>query len=152
MSKQYYYEDIEVGQQFRSHKPYTITKDSAIAFAREYDPQAMHIDEVNAKHSQLGELVASGWHTAAATMRLKTETDLFHVSGGLLGLGVENLRWPQPTKPGDTLRLVITITAKRLSKSKPGFGIIHYTAETFNQRDELVLEMKPAIIVPCRNP
>lgn len=122
-----------------------------MAFAREYDPQLQHIDEEAARHTQLGELVASGWHTAAATMRLKTETELFHVAGGLVGMGLEHVRWPQPTRPGDSLRIVVTILDKRLSKSKPGFGVVSYKVETFNQRDELVMEMKTAVLVPCRN-
>ncbi len=150
MTTPLYYEDFAVGQQFKSRNSYTIDRDGAVAFAREYDPQAQHIDDEGAKDSVFGELVVSGWHTSAATMRLKTETDLLHISGGLVGLGVESLRWPRPTMPGDTLRLVITIIDKRLSQSKPGKGIVKYKAETFNQKDELMQEMITNVIVPCR--
>ena len=151
MSKEYYYEDFEAGQQFRSPRSYTIEKESAVAFAREYDPQSQHIDEQEAKDSIFGELVVSGWHTAAATMRLKTETELFKVANGLVGMGLENVRWPMPTRPGDTLRIVVTVMQKRLSNSRPDKGIVKYKVETFNQRDELVMEMKTAVLVPRRD-
>jgi len=151
MDKEFYYEDFEVGQQLRNRRDYTIDKESALAFAREYDPQLQHLDEEEAKASQFGALVVSGWHTAAATMRLKTETDLFKVANGLVGMGLESVRWPQPTKPGDSLRIVVTILEKRLSKSKPGFGVVKYKVETLNQRDEMVMEMVTAVLIPRRN-
>src|SRR5579872_3085033 len=151
MSKAYYYEDFAVGQQFKSKRSYTIGKEDAIAFAREYDPQDIHIDEAKAKEGMFGGLVVSGWHTAAASMRLKTETELFKVAGGVVGLGLESVRWPRPTMPGDSLRIVITIVEKRLSNSRPGFGIVRYKVETLNQRDELVMDMLTAVIIPCRN-
>jgi acyl dehydratase len=150
MDKEFYYEDFAVGQQLRSKRSYTIDKNDAMAFAREYDPQVQHLDEEGAKKSLFGELVVSGWHTAAATMRLKTETDLFHVAGGLVGMGLENVRWPRPTMPGDKLHIVVTILDKRPSKSRPDKGIIKYKVETFNQHDELVMEMETAVLVPRR--
>jgi acyl dehydratase len=150
MSKERYYEDFEVGQQLLSRGEYLMDKESTIAFAKEFDPQPMHIDEVSSRINRFGGLIASGWHTAAATMRLKTETDLANIEGGLLGLGAEDLRWPQPTRPGDTLRLVITVLEKRLSKSKPGFGVIKYKAQTLNQRNEVAMEMTTAVLAPCR--
>lgn len=152
MDKTLYYEDFSVGQQFRSQESYTITRESAIAFAREYDPQAQHLGEEEAKDTVFGKLIVSGWQTAAASMRLKTETDLFHVSGGLLGMGLESLRWPRPTFPGDTLRVVVTVLDKRVSQSKPDKGIVKYKVETFNQCDELAMEMVTAVIVPRLNP
>jgi len=148
MSRQLYYKDFAVGQRMESARSQTVEKADTIAFALLYDPQAFHIDEKAAKDTVVGELIASGWHTAAVSMRLKLETDLRHVAGGLLGLGVENLRWPRPTMPGDTLRIVITILEKRLSNSKPGKGIIKYRLETLNQKDELMMEMVTAVIVP----
>ncbi len=150
MSTPLYYEDFTIGQKLESRSHYTISRESAIAFAQEYDPQAQHLDDEKAKKSIFGELVVSGWHTAAATMRLKTETDLARIAGGLVGLGTETMRWPRPTMPGDTLRLVITILDKRLSQSKPGKGIVRYKAETLNQKGELMMEMFTNVIVPCR--
>src|SRR5579872_5735398 len=108
-TRELYYEDFTVGQQFHGAHSQTMDKESIIAFAREFDPQSMHIDEAGAKKSVFGELVASGWHTAVVTMKLKTTTDLFHVPGGLVGLGIKNMRWPMPVRPGDTLRIVVTV-------------------------------------------
>lgn len=150
MSTLLYYEDFTIDQKLESRIHYTIDRVSAIHFAKEFDPQDQHIDDEKAKDSVFGELVVSGWHTAAATMRLKTETDLARISGGLVGLGTETMRWPRPTMPGDTLRLVITIVDKRLSQSKPGMGIIKYKAETLNQKGELMMEMLTNVIVPCK--
>jgi acyl dehydratase len=152
MGKELYYEDFTAGQQLKSRRGYSMEKSSAIAFAREYDPQSQHVDEEAAKKGAFGGLIVSGWHTAAATMRLKTETDLFNVAGGLIGMGLKNVRWPRPTMPGDTLRIVVTILGKRLSASKPGKGIVEYKVETINQRGELAMEMETAVNVPLRNP
>jgi acyl dehydratase len=148
MSRELYYKDFTVGQRMESAGSITMGKDDTIAFARMYDPQPYHIDEEGAKKTMFGELIASGWHTAAVSMRLKLETDLRDIAGGLLGLGVEHLKWPRPTMPGDTVRIVITILEKRLSKSNPDKGIIKYRLETLNQNDELVMEMVTAVIVP----
>lgn len=150
MSKELYYEDFTVGQKIEGDGRYTVEKDSAIAFAEEYDPQQHHLDEEVAKNSLFGELVISGWHTAAITMRLKTQTKLFDVSGGLIGIGLESVRWPLPTLPGDELRVVITIMEKRVSKSRPDKGIIKYKVETLNQRDEMAMEMITSVFVPVR--
>lgn len=152
MEKQLYYEDFTIGQQLRSRGTYTIGKESALSFAKEYDPQSQHLDQEWAKDSPFGEIIVSGWQTAAATMHLKTQTDLFYVAGGLLGMGIEELRWPRPVMPDDTLRIVVTVIDKRISKSRPDKGIMKYKVETFNQRDELVMSMIPAVIVPVREP
>ena len=151
MSKALYYEDFTVGQRIIGENHYVMDKDSIIEFAREYDPQPMHIDEEGAKNSLFGRLVASGWHTTAATMHLKIKTPLADVAGGLVGMGVESIRWPRPTLPGDKLRLVITILETRESKSKPDKGIVKYKVETLNQNDELVMEMITAVITTRRN-
>ncbi len=150
MRKALYYEDFTVGQEITSSEPYEMSKEAIIAFATEFDPQPMHIDEEVAKNSLFGRLVASGWHTSSATMRLKTQTLLADLAGGLVGMGVESVRWPRPTLPGDKLRLLITILDMRESKSKPDKGIIKYKVETFNQHDELVMEMVTAVIATRR--
>ena len=142
-----YFDDFEIGQQFTTGG-FKLDKEYAIGFARQYDPQYFHVDEHAAKDSLWGQLVASGWQTAAITMRLKTDTPLGKVSGGLIGLGIEAIKWPRPVYPEDTLRIVITIIEKRLSQSKPGHGIMKYKVETFNQQDEMVMEMTTAVIVP----
>lgn len=150
MTDTLYYEDFKVGQQFESPRRYVIKKEDAIAFAREFDPQLQHVDEVGAKNSLFGELIVSGWHTAAVTMRLKTETPFFHMAGGVVGMGLENVRWPIPTRPGDSLSIIITILSMRPSASRPSKGIINYRVETFNQRNELAMEMVTSVIVPRR--
>lgn len=148
MTDELYFDDFEIGQQFFS-EGYTITRQSSIDFAKEYDPQYFHVDEEAAKHSPFGRLVTSGWQTAAISMRLKAESRMRHVAGGMVGMGLESVKWPKPVYPGDTLRLIITIVDKRRSRSKPTHGIVKYRMETFNQHDELVLEMVTAIWVPC---
>ncbi len=152
MGKELYYEDFEAGQQFTSDRAYVIDRESSIAFSKEYDPQAQHIDEAGAAESAFGQLVVSGWQTAAATMRLNTETELFNVKGGLIGIGIESLQWPRPTLPGDQLRIVATILGKRPSNSRPDKGLIKYRVETFNQRNELAMSMVITVIVPRRHP
>lgn len=147
-----YYEDFTVGQKFNSRHDHTIRKKEAVAFAKRFDPQMQHTDVDGAKQSVFGGLVVSGWYTATLTMKLHSETDLFSVAGGLVGLGIDELRWPKPTKPGDTLHLVITVVEKRMSKSQPGNGIIQYRAEMLNQRGEIAMKMLAGIIVPCKSP
>jgi len=145
-----YFEDFEVGQKMET-KPFTITKEYAIAFAREYDPQYYHVDEEAAKAGPYGRLIVSGWQTAAINMKLKATTRLAQVDGGLLGLGLDTLKWLKPVYPGDTLHLIITVTDKRLSNSRPTHGIMKYKMETFNQHGELVMETAPAVWVPLRS-
>lgn len=144
-----YFEDFEVGQRLETER-FTITLAQALAFAREYDPQYYHIDEEAAKKSAYGRLIVSGWQTAAITMKLKAGTILTRIAGGLLGLGVDRLKWPRAVFPGDTLNVVITITGKRPSESKPTHGVINYKMETINQHGELVMETDTAVWVPRR--
>lgn len=149
VEKSLYYEDFTVGQQFTGGG-YAVTKDEAIAFASAFDPQFFHVDEEAAKGSIFGKLAVSGLHTAAISMRLKIDSPLSKVAGGLIGLGLESVKWPQPVYPGDTLRIVITITSKRLSQSNPSKGVVHYRIDTFNQHDSLVMKMDTAVLVPCQ--
>jgi acyl dehydratase len=149
MTTTLHYEDFSTGQTFAAGG-YTITKESAIAFAREYDPQYFHIDEEAAKSSFFGGLAVSGWQTAAASMWLKLQTPLGKVAGGLIGMGLEHLKWPRPVYPGDTLRIVVTITGTRVSNSRPSHGVVQYKVETYNQNDALVCVGGTAVMVPKR--
>lgn len=149
MSDKLYFEDFEVGQKFTSRE-YTVSRESALAFSREFDPQVQHLDEELAKETLLGGLTVSGWHTAAIAMRLKTETPLGKVATGLVGMGVDKLKWPRPVFPGDTLHIEITVLEKRLSNSQPGKGVVRYTVQTFNQKQELVYENTPAVLMPLK--
>ena len=145
-----YFEDFIVGKQFHGERTHVMTKDEIIAFAREFDPQPQHTDEVAARDTQFGELVASGWHTGGVSMRIKLDSTMGKVVGGVAGLGIENLRWPIPVKPGDELSVSITVLEARPSKSRPDKGIVRYRIETFNQRHEVVMEMTTAAMMQRR--
>jgi acyl dehydratase len=131
----FYLEDLEVGQRFES-RPYPLTADAIKAFAAEFDPQPFHTDEATAEASFFGELVASGWHTAAITMRLLTDGGL-PLAGGAIGAGGE-ITWPQPTRPGDVLTTESTVEAIKPSRSRPDRGMLTVRTETRNQRGEVV--------------
>lgn len=141
-----YFEDFSAGQVFEQGG-YTISLASAVAFAREYDPQYFHVDEEAAKDSFFGRLVVSGWQTAAVSMRLKAMSGLGQAAGGLIGLGLEAVAWPRAVYPGDTLRVVIEVLAVRGSKSKPGHGVVSYRMDTFNQEDAMVMSAQTSVLV-----
>ncbi|MBV7433684.1 MaoC family dehydratase [Cardiobacteriaceae bacterium TAE3-ERU3] len=138
-----YLDDLQVGDTFSSGE-YAITADNIKAFAKEYDPQPFHLDEAAAEGSFFHGLAASGWHTACVTMRLMV--DSIPIAGGLIGAGGE-LRWPQPTRPGDTLHVVAKVLDIKPSRSKPDRGIVIAQIETFNQRDECVQHMQCKMLV-----
>lgn len=129
-----YLEDIEVGRRFESGEA-TVTAEAIKAFAATFDPQPFHLDEVAAAESFFGGLAASGWHTAALTMRLLVEC--MPLAGGVIGSGGE-LRWPIPTRPGDVLRVVSTVEKVTPSRSRPERGMITTRNETRNQNGEVV--------------
>jgi acyl dehydratase len=110
----------------------------------------MHIDPEAAK-SITGGLIASGWHTASTTMKLMVTGSNYHPAPGTVGMGFESLKWNQPVRPGDRLRLHLEVLEIRPSKSKPGWGIVTNKFTTLNQRDEPVQEMKSSAIFPMRN-
>ena len=118
------------------------------AFARQFDPQPFHLDEEAAKSSMFGGLVASGWHTAAISMRLQVESGL-PVAGGMIGIGGE-MSWPHPTRPGDVLRVVSEIKEVTPSRSRPDRGMVRVRSETRNQRDEVVQILDAKLLVPRR--
>ena len=132
-----YLEDFAVGQTFGSGRT-RIDGDRALAFAAEFDPQPFHLDEAAARHSIFGGLTASGWHTAAVTMRLLVESEL-NPAGGLVGAGLDECRWPKPVRPGDMLRVECEVTDVRPSKSRPEQGVIKLRTTTLNQNDEPVM-------------
>jgi acyl dehydratase len=144
-----YLEDLHVGDRFGSGA-ITVTEESIIAFAREFDPQQFHLDANAAEQSIFKGLSASGWHTAAMSMKLFVTGELKLV-GGSIGLGVDELRWPQPVRPGDVLRLETEILDLRASKSKPDRGIIRIRNVTTNQRGEVV-EIFMAFVMVRRRP
>ena len=144
-----YFEDIEVGK-IEEVGSYLMTREEIVDFASKYDPQPFHLDEEKAKDSMFGELVASGFHTASAMMRMMVD-NLMKDGGGLGSPGIDELRWIQPVKPGDVLHLRAQVLEKRESKSKPGIGIMKNYVEVLNQKNEVVLTMKSTGFVRKRN-
>lgn len=144
-------EDFLVGQVFGSTRPVRVDKDEIIAFAKKYDPQFFHLDEVAARSSIFGGLVASGWLTAALTMRLLTERESKPV-GGSIGLGFDELRWLIPVRPGDELRIESEVLDVRPSKSRPDHGVVKMRTRTFNQHGQVVQEIVNIAMVPRRPP
>jgi acyl dehydratase len=125
-----YLEDLHVGDRFESDT-LEVTEENIIEFARAFDPQPFHLDPKAAEQSIFKGLSASGWHTAAMTMKLFVTGGL-RLAGGSVGMGVDELRWPRPVRPGDTLRLETEIVNVRASRSKPDRGIIRIRNVTTN--------------------
>ena len=146
--KQRYFDDLKKGDRFQSG-PYEVTEKQIIEFAREFDPQSFHLDQTKARQTMFEGLIASGWHTAAITMRLFVKT--LNFAEGAIGLGVDELRWPNPVRPGDTLQVETEIVDSRESKSKPSHGIIRLRNVTTNQRGEIVQTMFANALVPKKS-
>jgi acyl dehydratase len=149
MSESLWFEDLQQGQVFEAG-PILVTEERIIAFAREFDPQAQHVDPERARATPFRGLAASGWHTASLTMRLMHEAVLRRFGGEGMGLGVDKLRWLVPVRPGDQLRVRVTLGDVRRSESKPGFGIVPMDAETRNQEGVAVQRMTTATLLRCR--
>jgi acyl dehydratase len=143
-----YFEDFQVGHRFRSAE-YTVNEAELVQFAERYDPQSFHTDAQAATGSFFGGLVASGWFTAAISMRLIAQSDI-HVAGGLIGLGVEQLRWPQPVRPGDILHVEVEVLEMRPSRSHPDRGIVRVRHTTLTAQGVTVQTMETALFVPRR--
>jgi acyl dehydratase len=142
-------EDYTVGMRITQSPRIRIEKDEIIAFAKKFDPQYFHLDEEAARNSIFGDLVASGWHTAALTMWLMTQRDA-RPAGGSVGLGFDEMRWPTAVHPGDELRIESEVLDVRPSKSRPDRGLIKMRTRTLNQRDEVVQEVVANALVPKR--
>jgi len=143
-----YFEDVSVGD----HHPagsIEVTAAEVATFARAFDPQPMHLDEEAAGRSRFRGIIASGWHTAAMVMRLIA---LARPLGDteVLGIGVENLRWRLPVRPGDTLHVDMEVVSAEASESNPCFGIVKFLITTRNQRGETVMTHSPVCWVPRR--
>lgn len=142
------FEDFPTGSRLVS-STYPITAEAIIEFGKNFDPQVFHLDPEAAKDTLFGGLAASGWHTAAVSMRLFVNT--MNVAGGIIGLGVDELKWPNPVRPGDELRVEIEILSARISKSRPGFGIIRIRNVTKNQHGEVVQSFMASAMLPARS-
>jgi acyl dehydratase len=139
-----YFEDLKRGDRFQS-ETYAVTEEQIISFAREFDPQPFHLDPAVARQTMFKDLIASGWHTAAITMRLFVQT--LNFAEGVIGLGVDELRWPNAVKPGDALQVETEILDLRESRSKPSHGIVRIRNITKNQRGEVVQTMAASTLV-----
>ena len=142
------FEDFRPGLRLSS-SPCKITAEEIKCFARNFDPQLFHLDSAKAETTIFGGLAASGWNTAAVSMRLFVQT--MSVAGGIIGLGVDELRWPNAVRPDDELRLEIEILETRLSKSRASYGIIRVRNTTRNQRGEVVQSFTATAMVPRRD-
>ena len=145
---EHYLDDFAVGQVFRSGR-IRVEADRIKSFAAEFDPQPFHLDPEAATHTFFRGLVASGWHTAALTMRLLADSEL-KPAGGIIGLGFEELRWPRPVRPGDELSLQTEVLEVRPSQSRPEQGLIKIRVTTLNQTGEAVLTQVGTLLVRRR--
>jgi acyl dehydratase len=141
-----YFDDLHVGQRFTSGT-HLIDEAQIKAFARQFDPQPFHLDAEAAKETLFAGLAASGWHTAAISMRLVVES--VPISGGIVGAGGE-LTWPTPTRPGATLHVESEILELRPSRSHPDRGMATLRSETVNQHGEVVQVLIAKLVVPRR--
>ena len=144
----HYLEDLHVGQRFVS-ETHIIDVEQIKAFARQFDPQPFHLDDATARNTLFGGLVASGWHTAAVTMRLLTGGGL-PLAGGIIGAGGE-IAWPAPTRPGDELHVESEVVSATPSRSRPDRGTAVVRCITKNQKNETVQELMAKLIVPRRS-
>jgi len=142
-----YFEDLAVGQKFES-ETFEVPGKAIVEFAEEFDPQKFHLNTQAAERSIFKGLVASGWHTGAITMRLFVRS--LNFAEGAIGLGVDELRWPNAVRPNDVLKVETEIVEARESKSKPGHGIIRLRNVTTNQHGEVVQTMYAHALIPKR--
>ena len=146
-SQPLFLEDLQPGQIHRSDgEPEVMSAESIKAFGRQFDPQPFHLDEASAAKTFFRGLAASGWHTAAVTMKLLVEGGL-PLAGGVIGAGVEEVRWPRPVRPGDRLRVESEVLEVRPSRSKPDQGLAKVRTTTLNQDNEPVQVMTANLVV-----
>jgi acyl dehydratase len=139
-AKKYYFEDFTVGMAVEISGP-TLTKESILEYARRYDPQPFHVDEAAAMQSVFGGLIASGWQTVSLAMRMICDAYLVE-SASLGSPGVKEVSWTKPVRPGDTLKLKMTVLEAKPSRSKHYRGTVLHRWEVFNQKQELVMRME----------
>ncbi len=147
--KERYFEDYSAGER-HDLGAYPITEPDIVSYARRYDAQAFHLDPNAARQSIYGGLIASGWHTGSIMMKLLAEHFISpHSSMG--SPGVDEVRWPRPVRPGDVLRLRVTVIDKRRSVSKPDRGLLRLRQECVNQRGEIVMSLTAMMFCRCRS-
>lgn len=140
-------EDLYIGQHFQSDE-HVLDAEQIKAFAAQFDPQPFHLDEAAARGTLFGGLAASGWHTAAITMKLLVTGEM-QIAGGLIGAGVE-LNWPAPARPGDVLRVYSTVIDIIPSRSRSDRAVVVLSNETRNQHGAVLQKMQSKLIVRRR--
>jgi acyl dehydratase len=141
-------DDFRIGDTYTTPSV-TVSEDDITRFAREFDPQPFHTDPEAAAAGPFGGLIASGWHTAAMTMRLLVDGEL-RPAGGIIGLGFDEFRWPHPVRPGDELTVESEVLEVRPSRSRPDQGLIKIRTTTRNQNGEAVQITVGNLLVPRR--
>ncbi len=148
MANALYFEDFYVGQTFHSVGNAKVSAEEIKEFGQKYDPQPFHLDEAAGEGSFFKGLAASGWLTAAIVMRLRVQS--IEVSGGMIGAGVEEMRWTEPVRPGDTIRTEIEVVGVRHSTSRKDFGIVRTRTLAYNQRNQVVLRSTVNFLAPVK--
>jgi acyl dehydratase len=148
MAKELYFDDFYVGQMFHSTGRAKVTAEEIKAFGQKYDPQPFHLDEAAGEGSFFKGLAASGWLTAAIVMRLRVQS--IQVVGGMIGAGVEEMRWTEPVRPGDVIRTEIEVVGARLSNSRKDYGVVRTRTLAYNQRDQVVMRSTVNFLAPVR--
>ena len=149
MPKELYFEDFYVGQKFASLGGAKVTTEEIKEFGSKYDPQPFHLDEAAGENSFFKGLAASGWLTAAIVMRLRVQS--LNVAGGMIGAGVEEMRWTKPVRPGDSIHTEIEVVGVRQSNSRKEFGVVRTRTLAFNQNNEVVLRSTVNFLAPLRS-
>lgn len=145
-----YFEDFVAGT-VAEFGPIPVDEADVIAFARQFDPQPIHTDRAAAAAGPFGGLIASGWHTASLVMRVLVEQYLAR-RASLASPGIDELRWLQPVRPGDVLRVRATVLEARRSRSKPDRGLVRTKIEALNQNGQVVMSMAAMNLFRCRTP
>src|ERR1700738_1466354 len=148
MAQELYFEDFYIGQTFHSTGSAKVTAEESKGFGQRYDPQPFHLDEAAGEGSFFKGLAASGWLTAAIVMRLRVQS--IQVAGGMIGAGVEEMRWTLPVRPGDSIRSEIEVVGVRLSNSRKEFGVVRTRTLPFNQRNQVVMRSTVNFLAPVR--
>lgn len=145
-----WFEDFKPGS-VAEYGPRVVSREEALSFAAEFDPQPMHLDEEAARHTLLGGLSASGWHTCCLMMRMIA--DGFILNSSSMGTNaIEEVRWHAPVRPGDALTVRTTVLDTRVSKSRPGMGIVSMLFEVFTGKGQKVMTMKSPLLMALREP
>ena len=148
MSDELYFEDFYVGQKFHSVGSAKVTAEEIKEFGQKYDPQPFHLDQTAGEGSFFKGLAASGWLTAAIVMRLRVQS--ITVAGGMIGAGVEEMRWTAPVRPNDTIRSEIEVLGVRHSQNRKEYGIVRTRSIAYNQRNEIILRATVNFLAPVR--